>query len=255
MASSRDVVLVTGGGRGIGRAVALGLGRTGVGVVVDYVHDAAAAEAVVEEIRAGGGAAIAVAADVGDEAAVRALFEAVDAFARDCGGRLVGVVSNAGIVDVAARVEDMSAARFERMFRINVFGTFFVAREAVARMSTRHGGGGGVIVNLSSIAARLGSAGQYVDYAAAKAAVDTFTLGLGHEVADEGIRVVAVRPGITDTEIHASGGQPDRARALAGVIPMKRPGRPEEVASTILWLLSPDASYITATTLDVSGGR
>lgn len=246
----RDVILVTGGSRGIGRAIALAAARTGVGVVVDHAGNAEAAEAVVAAIRAEGGAAIAVKADVGDEAEVLDLFAAVDGF-----GRLVGVVNNAGVVDVAARVEDMSAARIERMFRINVFGTMMVAREAVRRMSTRHGGVGGSIVNVSSISARLGSSGQYVDYAASKAAVDTFTVGLSREVANEGIRVNAVRPGIVDTEIHASGGQPDRARALAADIPMKRAGRAEEIAAAVLWLLSGEASYTTGAILDVSGGR
>lgn len=247
---SRDVVLVTGASRGIGRAIAIAAAKTGVGVVVDYAGNAAAADEVVATIRAAGGEAMAVAADVGDEAAVLRLFAAVDGF-----GRLVGVVNNAGVVDVAARVEEMSAARIERMFRVNVFGTMWVAREAVRRMSTRHGGAGGSIVNVSSISSRLGSSGQYVDYAAAKAAVDTFTVGLSREVADEGIRVNAVRPGIVDTEIHASGGQPDRARRLAGDIPMKRPGRPEEIAAAVLWLLSDAASYTTGAILDVSGGR
>lgn len=247
---SRDVILVTGGSRGIGRAIAVAVAKTGVAVVVDHAGNAAAADEVVATIRANGGAAIAVKADVGVEAEVLGLFEAVDGF-----GRLVGVVNNAGVVDVAARVEDMSAARIERMFRINVLGTMLVAREAVRRMSTKHGGAGGTIVNVSSIAARLGSPGQYVDYAAAKAAVDTFTVGLAREVADEGIRVNAVRPGIVDTEIHASGGQPDRAWQMAGGIPMKRPGRTEEIASAVLWLLSEGASYTTGAILDVSGGR
>ncbi len=246
----RDVILVTGASRGIGRAIAIALAKTGVGVVVDYAGNAAAADEVVVAIRAAGGTAIAVRADVSVEAEVLRLYEAVDGF-----GRLVGVVNNAGVVDAAARVEDMSAARIERMFRINVFGTMWVAREAVRRMSTRHGGKGGSIVNVSSVAARLGSAGLYVDYAAAKAAVDTFTIGLAREVAAEGIRVNAVRPGIVDTEIHASGGQPDRARLSAGDIPMKRPGRAEEVASAVLWLLSEGASYTTGAILDVSGGR
>jgi NAD(P)-dependent dehydrogenase (short-subunit alcohol dehydrogenase family) len=255
MNGERDVILVTGGSRGIGRAVALAAAKTGAAVVVDHAHDVSAAEAVVAEITAGGGTALAVRADVGDEARVAALFAAVDDFASACGGRLTGVINNAGVVDLAARVEDMTAARIERMFRINVFGSFFVAREAVRRMSTRHGGRGGSIVNLSSAAARLGAPGMYVDYAAAKAAIDTFTKGLALEVAEEGIRVNAVRPGIIDTEIHASGGAPDRVRALTGIIPMKRPGRAEEIASAVLWLLSEDASYITGAILDVTGGR
>lgn len=250
MTAERQVVLVTGGGRGIGRAVSLAVAATGRAVVVDYAGDATAAEAVVDTIRAEGGEAIAVRADVGDEAQVVALFEAIDRF-----GRLVGVVNNAGVVDVAARVEAMSGARIERMFRINVFGTIWVAREAVRRMSTRHGGGGGAIVNLSSAATRHGSAGQYVDYAAAKGAVDVFTLGLAREVADEGVRVNAVRPGVVETEIHASGGEPDRARLVAPQIPMKRAGRAEEIAAAVVWLLSDAASYTTGALLDVSGGR
>jgi NAD(P)-dependent dehydrogenase (short-subunit alcohol dehydrogenase family) len=250
MTAEREVVLVTGGGRGIGRAVSLAVAETGRAVVVDYAGDATAAEAVVATIRAGGGEAIAVRADVGDEAQILALFEAVDRF-----GRLVGVVNNAGVVDVAARVEAMSAARIERMFRINVFGTMLVAREAVRRMSTRHGGTGGAIVNLSSAATRLGSPGQYVDYAAAKGAVDVFTLGLAREVADEGVRVNAVRPGVVETEIHASGGEPDRARLVSSQIPMKRAGRAEEIAAAVVWFLSDAASYTTGAVLDVSGGR
>lgn len=250
MTAQRDLILVTGGSRGIGRAVALAVAASGRGVVVDHAGNVAAAEEVVAAIRASGGWAIAVKADVSVEAEVAALFETIDA----C-GRLVGVVNNAGVVDRPARVEDMSAARIERMFRINVFGTMLVAREAVRRMSTRHGGAGGVIVNISSIAARLGSPGEYVDYAAAKAAVDAFTHGLALEVAEDGIRVNAVRPGIVDTEIHASGGQPDRAQRLADRIPLKRPGRVEEVASAVLWLLSEGASYTTGAILDVSGGR
>lgn len=255
MTATRDVILVTGGSRGIGRAIAVAAAKTGLAVVVDHAGNTHAADETVETIRADGGVAVAVKADVGDEAEVLALFAATDAFAAACGGRLVAVVNNAGVVDVAQRVEDMSAARIERMFRINVFGTMLVSREAVRRLSTRHGGAGGVIVNISSIAARLGSPGQYVDYAAAKAAVDAFTHGLALEVATEGIRVAAVRPGIIDTEIHASGGEPDRARAMAGHLPMKRPGRVEEVASAVLWLLSDGASYTTGAILDVSGGR
>lgn len=255
MNAERDIILVTGGGRGIGRAVALAAAKTGAAVVVDYARDATAAEAVVSEIGAAGGTAIAVRADVGEEAEVLSLFAAVDAYAASIGGRLTGVVNNAGVVDLSTRVEDMTAARIERIFRINVYGSFFVAREAVRRMSTRHGGRGGSIVNISSAAARLGSPGMYVDYAAAKAAIDTFTKGLALEVAAEGIRVNAVRPGIIDTDIHASGGEPDRAHALAGIVPMKRPGTSEEIASAVLWFLSEGASYTTGAILDVTGGR
>ncbi len=245
------VVLVTGGSRGIGAATALQAARKGYAVAVNYRHDAAAAQAVVAQIQAGGGSAIAVQADVAQEDQVLEMFRLVDAQL----GRLRVLVNNAGVVDVACRVEDMSVQRLRRMFDTNVLGSIVCAREAVRRMSTRHGGEGGVIVNLSSIAARLGGPGQYVDYAATKGAIDTFTTGLAKEVATEGIRVVAVRPGIIDTDIHASGGQPERAWQLAPQVPMQRPGSAEEVANAIVWLMGPEASYVTGTTLDVSGGR
>jgi NAD(P)-dependent dehydrogenase (short-subunit alcohol dehydrogenase family) len=192
-----------------------------------------------------------VQADVADEAQVLAMFEKVDAKL----GRLTALVNNAGVVDQTSRVDAMSMARFRRMFEINVYGSFVCAREAVRRMSTRHGGTGGTIVNLSSVAARLGAPGQYVDYAAAKGAIDSFTVGLAKEVATEGIRVNAVRPGIIDTDIHASGGLPNRAREMAPQVPMQRPGSAEEVARSILWLMSPESSYTTGTVLDVTGGR
>ncbi len=245
------VLLITGGGRGIGAATALLAAQRGYAVAVNYASNSLAADEVVRTIRAGGGTAIAVQADVGDEAQVLAMFAKVDAKL----GRLTALVNNAGVVDVTARVDEMSVARLERMFRINVIGSFVCAREAVRRMSTRHGGAGGAIVNVSSAAARLGSPGQYVDYAAAKAAIDTFTLGLAKEVADEGIRVNAVRPGLIDTEIHASGGLPRRAFDLAPTVPMKRTGSADEIAGAIVWLLSPEASYTTAALLDVAGGR
>ncbi len=206
---------------------------------------------MVREIRAGGGTAIAVQADVAIEAQVVAMFEKIDAKL----GPLHSLVNNAGVVDVASRVDAMSVERLQRMFNTNVLGAFVCAREAVKRMSTRHGGAGGCIVNVSSAAARLGSPGQYVDYAASKAALDTFTLGLAKEVAAEGIRVNAVRPGIIDTDIHASGGQPDRAQALASQIPMQRPGTAQEVAQAIVWLLGAASSYTTGAILDVAGGR
>ncbi|MGV7031765.1 SDR family oxidoreductase [Methylobacterium symbioticum] len=244
------VAVVTGGSRGIGRAVALLAARRGWRVCLSYVSDAASAERVVAAIAAEGGQACAVRADVGAEAEVVALFAAADRL-----GTVAGLVNNAGVVDVAARVEAMEAERLHRMMRVNVVGSLLCAREAVRRMSTRNGGRGGAIVNLSSVAARLGGAGQYVDYAAAKGAIDTATLGLAREVAEEGIRVNAVAPGIIDTEIHASGGQPDRAWALAPQIPMKRPGTAEEVAAPIVWLLSDEAAYTTGAVLQVTGGR
>jgi len=248
---NQQVLLVTGGGRGIGAATALLAARRGYAVAVNYASNSLAADEVVRAIRVAGGKAIAVQADVGDEKQVVAMFEQVDAKL----GRLTALVNSAGVVDVRARVDEMSAARLERMFRINVVGSFVCAREAVRRMSTRHGGAGGVIVNLSSAASRLGSPEQYVDYAASKGAIDTFTLGLAKEVADEGIRVNAVRPGLIDTDIHASGGMPERAAQLAPSVPMKRTGSAEEVANAIVWLLSDEASYTTMALLDVSGGR
>jgi len=246
-----QVLLITGGGRGIGAATAVLAAQRGYAVAVNYASNSLAADEVVRTIRAGGGTAMAVQADVGDEAQVLAMFQKVDARF----GRLTALVNNAGVVDVQARVDEMSVARLERMFRINVIGSFICAREAVRRMSTRYGGAGGAIVNISSAAARLGSPDQYVDYAASKGAIDTFTIGLAKEVAAEGIRVNAVRPGLIDTEIHASGGMPDRAFDLAPTVPMQRTGSAEEIAGAILWLLSAEASYTTMALLDVAGGR
>ncbi len=244
-------LLVTGGGRGIGAATAVLAAARGWDVAINYARDAVAAASVAAEVRALGRRALVLRADVADDAQVRSMFAALD----HAWGPLGGLVNNAGVVDLAARVDEMSAERVARMFAINVFGTIACAREAVRRMSTRHGGRGGAIVNVSSVAASLGSPGQYVDYAASKGAVDVFTLGLAREVAAEGVRVNAVRPGIIDTEIHGSGGQPERARQLAGTVPMQRPGRADEVAAAIVWLLSADASYTTGAVLDVSGGR
>jgi NAD(P)-dependent dehydrogenase (short-subunit alcohol dehydrogenase family) len=245
------IVLVTGGSRGIGAATALQCARAGYDVAVNYARDATAAEAVVGEVRALGRRAIAIGADVSQEVDVLAMFAAVDARL----GPLTALVNNAGVVDVAQRVDAMSVERLARMFGINVIGSILCAREAVRRMSTLHGGRGGAIVNVSSAAARLGAPGQYVDYAAAKGAIDTFTLGLAREVATEGIRVNAVRPGIIETDIHASGGQPDRAAQMAPLVPMRRAGSADEVAAAIVWLLSDAASYATGTVIDVTGGR
>jgi NAD(P)-dependent dehydrogenase (short-subunit alcohol dehydrogenase family) len=251
MSAAGKILLVTGGGRGIGAATCLLAAKSGYRVAVNYVSDAGSADAVVGAIRQAGGEAIPVKGDVGSETDVVAMFEAVDRRL----GRLDALVNNAGVVDRKARVDEMSAARLERMMRINVIGSMLCAREAVRRMSTMHGGKGGVIVNVSSIASQIGAPGEYVDYAASKGAIDTFTIGLAREVAEEGIRVNAVRPGIVGTEIHASGGQPGRAAAMRGLIPLKREGAAEEVARPILWLLSDEASYTTGAILTVSGGR
>ena len=247
----KQVLLVTGGSRGIGAATATLAASRGYAVAVNYVAHEGAAQDVVRRIGAAGGEAIAVAADVAREADVLRMFAEVDARL----GRLTALVNSAGIVDVSARVEDMSVQRLQRMFDINVLGTILCAREAIKRMSTRRGGQGGAIVNVSSAASRLGSPAQYVDYAAAKGAVDAFTIGLAKEVAAEGIRVNAVRPGLIDTEIHASGGIPDRVRQLQHQVPMQRGGTAQEVAEAILWLLSREASYTTMSLVDVSGGR
>jgi NAD(P)-dependent dehydrogenase (short-subunit alcohol dehydrogenase family) len=244
-------VLITGASRGIGAACAIACAKAGWDVAVNYTRDAAAAERVAREVRALGRRAIHVQADVADEPALLAMFARIDAEMPP----LTGLVNNAGVVDAMARVEDTSLARLSRMFAINVFGSFLCAREAVKRMSTKHGKAGGAIVNLSSVAAKLGGPGWYVDYAASKGAIDTFTVGLAREVAQEGIRVNAVRPGIIDTDIHASGGQPERAHQSAALIPMQRPGTAEEVAEAVVWLLSDAARYTTGAILDVSGGR
>ena len=246
-----STLLITGASRGIGAATALLAAQRGWDVALNYTRDDVAANAVAERVRSLGRRALVIRADVADEAQVLAMFATLDKE----WGALGGLVNNAGVVDMPARVDQMSVQRLTRMFAINLTGSFVCAREAVKRMSTRHGGAGGVIVNLSSAAASLGSPGQYVDYAAAKAGIDTFTLGLAREVATEGIRVNAVRPGIIDTEIHASGGLPDRVQQVAPTVPMQRAGSAEEVAQAIVWLLSDESSYTTGTVIDVTGGR
>jgi NAD(P)-dependent dehydrogenase (short-subunit alcohol dehydrogenase family) len=248
--SDRGVLVVTGGSRGIGAATARLAAAAGYAVLVNYAENASAAEAVADAIRADGGRAETVRGDVGTQEGVAAIFASADRM-----GRLAVLVNNAGVVDQPARVADMSWARLDRMFRVNTLGSIACAREAVRRLSTAFGGKGGAIVNVSSAAAKLGSPDQYVDYASAKGAIDTFTVGLAKEVAAEGIRVCAVRPGIIDTEIHASGGLPDRVRDMTPALPMRRPGTAEEVARAILWLASEDASYSTGAILDVSGAR
>lgn len=249
--ASGQVLLVTGGGRGIGAATARLAATQGWSVAVNYTANSLAADEVVRAIRELGGTAITVQADVADESQVLAMFQKIDAKL----GRLTGLVNNAGVVDVSARVDEMSLARLKRMFDINVIGSMLCAREAVRRMSTKHGGEGGAIVNVSSAASRLGSPGQYVDYAAAKGAIDAFTIGLAKEVGGEGIRVNAVRPGLIETDIHASGGLPNRVRDLQHLVPMQRGGTADEVAQAIVWLLSDAASYTTMSLVDVSGGR
>jgi NAD(P)-dependent dehydrogenase (short-subunit alcohol dehydrogenase family) len=245
------VLVVTGGSRGIGAATARLAAAAGYAVGISYLRNEAAAAAVVEEVIKAGAKAIAVAADVAREPDVVRLFERVDAEL----GRVTALVNNAGVLETQMRVEDMDAARLARVFTANVTGSFICAREAVRRMSRRHGGAGGAIVNVSSSASRLGAPNEYVDYAAAKGAIDTFTIGLAKEVAPEGIRVNAVRPGVIYTDIHASGGEPNRVERVKNAVPMQRGGRAEEVARAILWLLSDDASYTTGALLDVSGGR
>lgn len=245
------VLIITGGSRGIGAAVALLAASQGYAVAVNYTANSLAADEVVRHIRVSGGTAITVQADVAVQADVLAMFKKVDAKL----GRLSALVNNAGVVDMTSRVDAMSVERLQRMFAVNVLGSFMCAREAVQRMSTRYQGDGGSIVNVSSAAARLGSPGQYVDYAAAKGAIDTFTMGLAKEVAAEGIRVNAVRPGIIDTEIHASGGLPNRVRDLAPQVPMQRAGTATEVAEAIMWLISEKSGYTTGAIIDVAGGR
>jgi len=247
----RKVLLITGGSRGIGAATSILAAQKGWAVAVNYTSNAQAADDVVAQIKKAGGEAMSVQADVANEAQVLSMFEKV----RANFGPLQGLVNNAGVVDVSAKLDQMSMDRWRRMFDINVLGSMLCAREAIRQMSTLHGGKGGSIVNLSSAAARLGGPGQYVDYAAAKGAIDSFTLGLSKEVAAEGIRVNAIRPGLIDTDIHASGGVPNRVKELEHLVPAKRGGSAMEVAQAIVWLLSDEASYTTMSLIDVSGGR
>ncbi|QEC42275.1 SDR family oxidoreductase [Pseudobacter ginsenosidimutans] len=245
------IMLITGGSRGIGAATALLAAANGYAIALNYNKNKTAADNVVNEIKSGGGNAIAIQADIAVEAEVVRLFEEAD---RQF-GTLDCLVNNAGILEKQMRVEDMTADRLNRIFAANITGQIICAREAIKRMSTKHGGKGGAIINVSSIAARLGSPDEYVDYAASKGAIDTFTIGLSKEVAAEGIRVNAVRPGLIYTDIHADGGEPGRVDRLKTSLPMKRGGQPEEIAEAILWLASDKSSYATGSFIDLGGGR
>lgn len=247
----KKILVVTGGSRGIGAAVARLAAQRGYAVGLSYRQENKASEAIVDEIIQAGGEAIAAAADVSAEADVERFFKLVD----DTLGPVTALVNNAGIVAPQTRVDQMNATRLSRVFATNIMGSFLCAREAVRRMSTKYGGAGGAIVNISSAAARLGSPHEYVDYAASKGAIDSLTIGLAKEVATEGIRVNAVRPGVIYTDIHASSGEPNRVDRVKEAVPMKRGGYVEEVARAVLWLLSDEASYSTGTFIDVSGGR
>ena len=248
----QKIILITGGSQGIGAATAYHAAKMGYYVCINYMQNSKAADDVVRLIRANGGNAVAIQADVSNENEVITLFERIDTTV----GKITALVNNAGIIESQSRFIDMTAERITKIFATNVVGSFLCAREAIKRMSTKLGGGGGSIVNLSSVAGRLGAPGEYVDYAASKGAIDTMTIGLAKEVADENIRVNAVRPGIIFTDIHAKGGDPGRVERLQQThIPLKRGGQPEEVANAIMWLLSDEASYITGSILDVTGGR
>ncbi len=247
----QKILLITGASRGIGAQTALLAAKQGYRVCVNYRHHDKAAHSMVEKIKSQGGQAIAVQADIADEASVEALFDTVD----QCWGSLTALVNNAGILEAQMRLENMTASRMHRIFNTNVIGSLLCCREAIKRMSINHGGSGGAIVNVSSGAAKLGSPNEYVDYAASKGAIDTLTIGLAKEVAEEGIRVNAVRPGFIYTDMHADGGEPNRVDRVKEYVPMKRGGQPEEVAKAILWLLSNDSSYTTGSFIDVMGGR
>jgi NAD(P)-dependent dehydrogenase (short-subunit alcohol dehydrogenase family) len=248
---SKKTMLITGGSRGIGAAVAISAAQRGYAVAVNYASNEAAANQVVEQITNAGGEAFAIQGDVARENDILRMFEAIDSH----WGRLDALINNAGIVAIKARVDEMSLERLQKMFATNVIGSFICAREAIKRMSKKYSGDGGVIVNISSAAARLGSPSEYVDYASSKGAIDTMTIGLSKELAADGIRVNAVRPGLITTEIHASGGQPDRVERFVSMIPMQRGGTAQEVANTVMWLASDEASYVTGALIDVSGGR
>lgn len=247
----KKVILITGGSRGIGAAIALRAADAGYAVCISYLNNQVAADALVTSINDKGGTAIAIRSDVSVDVDVVRMFKEVDTSL----GPITALVNNAGILEQQSRVDEMSAERIARVFATNVVGSFSCAREAIRRMSTRHGGSGGGIVNMSSRAAKLGAAAEYVDYAASKAAIDTFTIGLAKEVASEGIRVNAVSPGLIYTDIHASGGEPGRVDRLQDSVPMKRGGSADEVARAVMWLLSDDASYVTGANIDVTGGR